>query len=100
MHDINEKIIKEYIKKNNNLNEYRANQDYNELHKFTDIEEEFVYYVQFGWKSDLLYVEGFTAKKLHEEYPLTVLGAYNYLVYLREEPKEALNNLNKGLPRR
>ena len=43
-------------------------------------------------------VEGYTAKKLTETTKLTVLGAYNYLIYLRRNPAEALKNLANGLP--
>ena len=43
-------------------------------------------------------VEGYTAQQLKETTKLTVLGVYNYLIYLREDPKIALDNLKKGLP--
>ena len=43
-------------------------------------------------------VEGYTAKRLTETTKLTVLGAYNYLIYLRRNPAEALKNLAAGLP--
>jgi hypothetical protein len=45
-------------------------------------------------------VEGFSAWELHKKYPLSLLGAYNYLIHLRESPAEALADLKKGLPRR
>ena len=48
-------------------------------------------------KNRAITVEGYTAQKLTETTRLTVLGAYNYLIYLREDPKTALNNLKKGL---
>lgn len=97
----NEGIIKKFIKKENNLNEYRATQEYQEIHKFSDIEEEFVFYIENGWKEEtkLLKVEGYHAKQLFENYSLSILGAYNYLVYLREDPVHAIDFLNKGLPR-
>ncbi len=44
--------------------------------------------------------EGYTAKMLFEKYPLSELGAFNYLIYLRESPREALSDLKKGLPRK
>ena len=49
-------------------------------------------------KSRAISVEGYTAQQLKETTKLTVLGAYNYLIYLREDPKIALDNLKKGLP--
>lgn len=44
--------------------------------------------------------EGFTAKRLCESQALTPLAAYNYLLYLRESPQEALDKLKKGLRRK
>jgi hypothetical protein len=45
-------------------------------------------------------VEGYTAKSLKEKVgnKLNNLGVYNYLIYLRENPDEAKQNLAKGLP--
>ena len=43
-------------------------------------------------------VEGYTAEKLHSSYPLSVLGSYMFLIYLRERTEEALEDLKKGLP--
>lgn len=45
-------------------------------------------------------VQGYSAERLHKTTYLEVLGAFNYLIYLRNKPKEALLNLQKGLPRR
>lgn len=45
-------------------------------------------------------VEGYTAKELYDNYPLSEIGAYNYLIYLRNDPKSALSDLKKGLPRK
>ena len=45
-------------------------------------------------------VEGLTAQHLATNYPLSALGAYNYLIYLREMPEIALADLKAGLPTR
>lgn len=45
-------------------------------------------------------VEGYTAEDLYNNYSLSVLGAYNYLIYLREEPEEALQNLKNILQKK
>ena len=45
-------------------------------------------------------VEGYTAKRLMNETILTPIGAFGYLVYLREKPKEALADLKANLPHR
>ncbi len=41
---------------------------------------------------------GYTAQALNENTFLTVLGAYNYLIYLRDDTENALLDLKKGLP--
>ena len=38
--------------------------------------------------------------KLVEDFSLSPLGAYNYLIYLRENPQNALADLKAGLPRK
>lgn len=73
------------------------------LQAHPDIYEEFVIAITTGKYADdsvAVRVEGFTAKALNTNYPLSPLGAYNYLVYLREAPKDALEDLKKGLPRK
>lgn len=45
-------------------------------------------------------VHGYSAEELYNNYKLNVLGAYNYLIFLREEPMRALDLLKKELPRR
>ena len=72
------------------------------LSRYTDIFSEFIDVIKCGkWKSKYtaISVEGFTAEQLNSNYPLSLLGAYNYLVFLRESPKVALEALEKGLPR-
>lgn len=96
----NEYIIKKYLREKYFLNEYRSEQEYQGLHKYSDIEQEFVNYIlDIKNDNDFITVEGYTAKKLCEQYPLSILGAYNYLIYLRENKNEALINLENGLPR-
>lgn len=45
-------------------------------------------------------VEGYTARMLMDTTYLTPVGAYNFLVFLREEPEAALADLKRGLPRK
>lgn len=47
--------------------------------------------------ADAVSVDGFTAQYLHENYPLSEIGAYNYLIYLRNDPKQAKTDLENGL---
>ena len=67
-----------------------------------DIYEEFVATISNKYPKQIneIIVEGFSAQKLNKEYPLSILGAYNYLIYLRENPQEAVEDLRRGLPRK
>lgn len=74
-----------------------------ELSRYPDVFEEFINYILDGEifsEHKGLVVEGYTAKRLTDETILTPLGAFNYLIYLKEEPKEALADLKAKLPRR
>lgn len=85
------------------LNQRRAVQSLDKLVAHKDIYNEFVKVIYGGKQAAAdhpVSVEGFTAGALAERYPLSVLGAYNYLIYLRERPKEALADLEKGLKRK
>lgn len=98
----NERVIKDYLRKEIGLTEKRVFQEYEGIKKHPDIENELALYIQNGCKTvpeTPVVVEGFSAEKLYNQYPLSVVGAYNYLIYLREEPEEALDMLDRGLPR-
>ena len=95
-----EKIIKEYLQAECGLNERRVLQEYASLHENPEIEKEFAETINNGWKENLIEIQGFTAKRLLENYPLSLLGAYNYLTFLKKEPDRAKALLKKGLPRR
>lgn len=74
-----------------------------EFVRHVDIYEELINYILAGEQFDetmTLAVEGYTAKQLANETILTPLGAFGYLVYLREEPEEALAELRAKLPHR
>ena len=64
---------------------------YFEFSEFVETEQ----FVRNGIK-----VEGYTAEDLYNTGKLSVLGAYNFLIYLREDPKNALADLKVGLPRK
>ena len=91
--------IKNYLLSENNLSERRADMTISKLAKHKDIYLEFSDYVaKRAFPEDGLSVEGYTAKILNQNYPLSPLGGYNYLIYLREMPDKALADLKAGLP--
>jgi len=93
-----------YLKNELEKSETRANEMYEKLAKYPDILAEFAKWVEtrtFPSKEDgVVEVEGQTAKSLSESTYLEPVGAYNFLVYLKEKPKEALADLKRGLPRK
>ena len=50
--------------------------------------------------NDCYRVEGYSAQDIFEKTYLTEIGAYNYLIYLKEDPEQALKDLKDGLPRK
>ena len=94
----------EKLKKWFKLTQVNAVRAISKLNEYKDIAAEFYE----GMKGDSFcfpdrsYIkeEGYMAKDLFENYPLSELGAYNYLIYLREDKEEALSDLEKGLPRK
>ena len=102
-HDYDQQMI-DQMKLKFDLNQKAAVQSVMELKKYPDIWEEF----EYGFRSNpfefpqknAVTVEGCSAEMLHRDYPLSELGAYNYLIYLRNDPKNALQDLKQGLPRK
>lgn len=93
-------LIKDYLKCNADFSDERKDRIVEKLHKHGDIFYEFYYYVLRERFEEGIAIEGFSAKRLNKEYPLSVLGAYNYLIYLKEDPQNAILDLKKGLPRK
>ena len=64
---------------------------------------EFIYYVQnmrFVPDTFALWISGWTAEKIYKTMEQTVLGSFNYMVYLGRDKKGALANIEKNLPRK
>lgn len=94
--------ILEYMKYKANYSITRQSIGMNKLDSQPDIKNEF-YYALIENKfpdSSIITAEGYTAEQLYHEYKLSLLGAYNYLIWLRTEPQEALKQLNDGLKRK
>lgn len=89
----------EYLLYHLNLSQTRTEQAYQKLSRHPDILREFHFFIMGEpsmWKP--ISVEGYTAAQILQQTSLNPLGAYNYLIYLRENPTEAIMNLKKGLP--
>ncbi len=91
-----------FFKSRFDLNDAEINSTWENLINNFSILNEVKYFSvhnQFLPKEDAYTVEGYTAQDLFETTYLTEIGAYNYLVYLKEHPKEGLEALAKGLPK-
>lgn len=91
--------IRNYLLSDGGLSERRADMAISKLARHKDIYLEFSEYVaKKAFPEEGISVAGYTAEVLNQNYPLSPLGAYNYLIYLREMPEEALADLKAGLP--
>ena len=98
-----EKIIINHLKKKYNYSEDKAQKTLSYLLQVKIIAFEYFYLIKHGkYVPDrfAMKISGYTAKRLKQETSLSELGAFNYMVYLKRKPEEALANLKKGLPRR
>lgn len=100
IHGYDNKLV-ETVKKLFHLNQKSAIRTLDKLKCHKDLFDEF----QSGCKNTVfefpengIRVLDYDAEILCKRYPLTELGAYQYLIYLRENPDEALKDLKKGLP--
>ena len=91
--------ITSYLKETG-ISENRITQTVEKLKKYTDIFEAFHSYIMSTEYSETLVIEGYSPKSMHEKVgsKLSPVGIMNYLIYLRENPKEALKDLDAGLP--
>lgn len=91
-----------YLKEEENISEVVAELMLEKLLRYKDIFEEFCFYLKTNIvpseEDGAISVEGYTARKLVENYPLKVLGSYTYLISLRDDKIRALDHLKKGLP--
>ena len=97
-------MLRRFIQQRFGYSEKRAKIMVDQMSPYDDIIDEFFNYARVGkyCKKDKTKTEvcGYTAERLIKEYNLSPLGAYNFLVYLREEPEKALKDLSAGLPRK
>ena len=98
-----EPIIIEYIKSEYGYSDTKARKALNYLLQVKAIAFEFLHFIENGSFVPDRFASVFfdyTAKRISTETDLTVLGAFNYMVFLKQNPNEALSNLEKGLPRK
>ena len=93
--------VYDYFHVNSQMTDWEFNQTWENLMKNHHVLNEFKYYSltgDFVPAADAYRVQGYTAEELFTKTRLNVIGAYNYLIYLCENPDEALDQLEKGLP--
>ncbi len=94
-------MLQRYIQQKYGYSDKRASSMLNQMILYDDIFEEFFNYARVGkfCKKDKTQTQvcGYTAETLHCDYNLSPLGAYNYLVYLKEDPNNALTDLKELL---
>ena len=86
--------------KETDMSENRIAQTVEKLKKYKDIFEAFHSYIMSTEYPQTPVVEGYSPKSLHEKVgsKLSPVGIMNFLIYLREDPQEALKDLDAGLP--
>lgn len=96
------KEVLTYLLEEENMTEKMARQSLAKLERHADILEEFSAWVRTREypKREAICVEGYTAQRLSETTHLHPVGSYNYLIYLRERPDDALRDLRDGLPKK
>ena len=93
----------DYFRKKYQMEENELNEDWNYLLQNFKVLNNLKYYVvhdSFVPKEDAYVVEGYTAQRVYEETDLDELEAHKYLVYLKLEPEQALNELKMGVYKR
>lgn len=98
-----EPIIIKYIKSEYGYSDTKARKTLSYLLQVKAIAFELLHFIENGSFVSDRYASvfsGYTVKRISTETNLTVLGAFNYMVFLKQNPREALSNLEKGLPRR
>lgn len=98
-----EPIIIEHLKTKYSYSDAKAHKALDYLLQVKIIAFEYFYFIEKGEYVPDKYASvfsGYTAKRISTETDLTILGAFNYMVYLKQNPDEALSNLKKGLPKR
>ncbi len=98
----NHEILMNYLARELELDESTCQKEEAKMLAHEDILNELCGYLRTKKFSDNQIQEsGFTAEILYKKYKKlfkTIYAAYNYLIYLREDPNTALQMLERGLP--
>ena len=93
----------EYLKCKYNMESWELEKTWDYLKQDFRVLNEFKYYVvngKFVPEEDCYKVQGYSAEQIKNSTYLEVIGAFNYLIYLKRNPKKALADLKAGLPRK
>lgn len=99
--------IENYLKNNTEMSKQNVLETIDKLfnsHQQTSLLSEFYYTMQTKKfpknPQTAIYIKTnqYTAEKLYNTGKFSIIGAYNYLIYLKEKPEEALKDLEEDLP--
>ena len=95
-----EKIL-EYFVKDLECSEEIATDMLQQLKAQDDIYREFLYWFEHRTfqEENPVEIDGYTAKKLFEDFKIKEIGAFNLMVSLRTDHDEALEYIKAGLPK-
>lgn len=92
----------DYMQNECHMSQKLAKENISKLDRHEDIKHELhetIMHGEFPINSGITACE-YKAKDLFKKENLTILGAYNYLIYLHENGEKALADLKAGLPRK
>lgn len=95
--------VKAYLQNELKMPPVLVERAFAKLNNHQDILDEFASWIETkSYKeNDAICVEGYTAKDIVELAPfLDGLGAFNFLITLRESPDKAKDTIAKGFPRK
>ena len=96
-------IIMDYLLNEKQMTEAVAKRMEKKISKYDDICNEFMYWLEHRlFKTDQpLVVEGYNAQDIQKLAPfMDVLGIYNFMVTLRDDPEKAKEYIDSGFKRK
>jgi hypothetical protein len=96
-------VVATFLKSKYRLDEYEIKETWDYLCQDFEVLNEFKYFVlnsQFVPDDLCVKRSNYSAKQIFESTYLEEIGAYNYLIYLKNSPDRAMERLKAGLPRK